>query len=93
MFDQQKKTSHISWSVLQNSRFPSISVGVFAKTKTCVLGVSQFMMNAPGAGPILHGYFLSPRVSGRDVGSTFPFPKMHNTPHGTSGVCDLCDTS
>ena len=70
--------------MLHNLRFPSISVGVFAKTKTHVLGVSQFMMNALGAGPILHGYFLSPRVSGRDVGSIFPFPEMHNTPDGTS---------
>ena len=93
MFEQQKKASHISWRVLHNPTFPSISVGVFAKTKTRVLGVSQFMMNAPGAGPILHGYFLSPRVSGRDFGSIFQFPEMHNTPHETSDFLYVCNTS
>ena len=54
--------------------------------KIRVLGVSRFLMNASGAGPILHGSFLSPRVSGRDFGSIFPFPEMHNTPHETSDL-------
>ena len=84
IFEQQNKSSHISLTVLQNPRFPNILDGVFAKTEIRCLGVSRMLMEASGAGPILHGSFLSPRVPGRDSGSRFTFPEMHNTPHETS---------